>query len=58
MVITAPTVNGGAAQALTDATDGDEGEFNDTAGNREITARCGTLQAAENCTLTFQVTVQ
>jgi hypothetical protein len=58
MVITAPTVNGGAAQALTDAPDADEGEFIDTAGNREITARCGTLQAAETCTLTFQVTVQ
>jgi hypothetical protein len=58
MVITAPTINGGAPLALTDATDPDEGEFDDTAGNREITARCGTLQASENCTLTFDVTVQ
>jgi len=58
MVITAPTINGGAAQALTDAVDGDAGAFDDTAGNREISASCGTLQAAETCTLTFQVTVQ
>ncbi|MBN1378219.1 MAG: hypothetical protein JXA04_03195 [Gammaproteobacteria bacterium] len=56
MVITSP--DAGAAQALTDAADADEGEFNDTAGNREISADCGTLSAGESCILIFQVTVQ
>lgn len=57
MAITAPTVNGGATQSLTDAPGDDEGEFNNPSVNTVI-ARCGTLLAGETCTLTFQVTMQ
>lgn len=58
MDIVAPTINGGLSQVLTDATDGDEGEFNDSPGNRVVTARCGNLAAGQSCVLTYEVTVQ
>lgn len=55
--VTAPNINGGAALALTNANDADEGDFNITTTN-VITVDGITLLAGENATVKFQVTVQ
>ena len=54
IAVTAPSINGGAQQFLTDAADADEGEL---AGN-VVTVRCGGLAAGETATVTFQVEVR
>lgn len=58
MVITAPTINSGLAQSLSDAADADAGEFDNIAGNRQITVRCGRLLPTQVCTLTFDIEIQ
>ena len=58
MTIMTPAVNGGVSTALSDAADSDAGEFDDSAGGRTVTARCGDLAAGESCVLTFEVVVQ
>lgn len=58
MIVTAPLVNSGAPKSLTDAADADEGEFNDTVGNREVLVDCSDLEPGQSCRLTFEVEVQ
>jgi len=58
MEITAPDVGGGAPTGLSDAADGDEGEFDNTPGNRTITVDCGALSPGDTCTLTYDLVIQ
>ncbi len=55
--VTAPNINGGAATALTNAPDADQGDYGDTAANT-VTVTGITLNAGESATVRFQVTVQ
>ena len=56
--ITAPTVMGGMTTDLTDAVDGDSGEFNDAAGFRTVAVNCGSLASGEECKVTFEVVIK
>ena len=55
--VTAPDINGGAAQALTNALDADEGDFNGTTSNT-VTVNAGNLDANESAIIKLQVVVQ
>ena len=55
--VTAPNLNGGSALDLTNADDGDEGDWNIT-GTNTVTVDSITLAASESATITFQVTIQ
>src|SRR3569833_555668 len=55
--VTAPNLHAGAATALPNATDGDEGDFGATAANT-VTVTGISLSAGESATGKFQVTVQ
>lgn len=55
--VTAPNLNGGAAQDLTNASDGDTGDWNVT-GTNVVTVSGITLTASQSATITFRVTIQ
>ncbi len=55
--VTAPNINGGTAQNLTNAGDTDQGDFGATAANT-VTVNGITLNAGESATVKFQVTIQ
>lgn len=54
--VTAPGINGGAQKALTDASDGDEGDHNVTNGG-SVTVNAGTVAAGSSAVIEFQVTI-
>ncbi len=55
--VTAPNLNGGAAMDLTNASDGDTGNWNVT-GTNAVTVSGITLTAGQSATITFEVTIQ
>ncbi len=55
--VTAPNINGGAALNLTNASDGDQGDFGVTAANT-VTVGGMVLDAGEQATVRFRVTIQ
>ncbi len=55
--VTAPNINGGAAQNLTNVADADAGDFNVTGANT-VTVSGITLAAGQSATVKFRVTVQ
>ncbi len=55
--VTAPNINGGAATNLSNASDGDEGDYGATAANT-VTVNGITLNAGQSATVKFQVTIQ
>ncbi len=57
ITIKTPSLYGGAKTTLSDAPDGDEGLFIDTAGNRLLTVNCGTLSTNQNCVVTYRVII-
>jgi len=57
ITIKTPNLYGGSKTTLTDAADSDEGEFNDTAGNRVLTVNCGTLTTNQSCEVTYRIII-
>lgn len=57
MTVTAPSIANGVKTNLTDATDSDAGQFNDSAGQRVVSVNCGSIKSGENCTVTFDVEI-
>ena len=55
--VEAPNINSGASTDLTNADDGDQGDFGVTTANA-VTVNCGALNAGESAVVTFQVVVQ
>lgn len=55
--VTAPNINSGSPQSLSNASDGDEGDWNATGANT-VTVSGIELAASEEATITFRVTVQ
>jgi len=55
--VTAPNINGGSALGLTNASDGDEGDWNVT-GTNIVTVTGIQLAADESATITFRVEIQ
>jgi uncharacterized repeat protein (TIGR01451 family) len=55
--VTAPDINGGAATNLSNAGDGDSGDFGATTADT-VTVNCGDLDTGESAVITFQVVVQ
>jgi len=57
LTIQTPNLYGGAKHTLTDNADGDEGQFIDSAGNREVIVNCGTLATGQECKVTYRIIV-
>lgn len=57
ITIKTPNLYGGSKTTLTDAADSDEGEFNDTAGNRVLMVNCGTLTTNQSCEVTYRIII-
>ena len=55
--VTSPNINAGAATALTNGSDADQGDFNVTAGNT-VTVTGISLTGGQSATVKFRVTVQ
>lgn len=55
--VTSPNINGGAATALTNSADADQGDFNATTGNT-VTVSGISLTGGQSATVKFRVTVQ
>lgn len=55
--VTTPGLYSGATTNLSDANDADEGQFNDSAGNRNLSVNCGTLASGQSCTVTYQIEI-
>jgi len=55
--VQAPGINGGAATALSNAADADQGEYDNTAANTVI-VNCGDLAAGEQAIVRFRLAVQ
>ena len=58
ITITAPSIMGGVTTNLTDVTDSDAGQFDDSAGARIVAVNCGSLMSGQNCTVTFDVEIR
>jgi uncharacterized repeat protein (TIGR01451 family) len=52
--VTSPSINSGNEKSITDADDGDEGSFN----NNKVEVNCQMLKKAEECSITFRVTIK
>ncbi len=57
LTIQSPNLYGGAVTSLTDVADGDEGQFIDTAGNREVIVDCGTLTTGQECVVKYRIII-
>jgi len=55
--VTSPGLYAGANTNLSDANDGDEGQFIDTAGNRNLSVNCGSLSTGQSCIITYEIEI-
>jgi len=57
LTIQTPNLYGGAKTTITDNADSDEGQFINSAGNREVIVNCGTLATGQECVVTYRIIV-